>query len=143
MTDSHPTMNSYNLPNNFIFGIYIEDEMLNLLRLADADPLLTGFVYTDDKSKIRLPIFCENNQLVGFATPRQESDGVWRMGAIYIIPEFRNRGIAGKTIFSFMTGKKGRAFIEDENISSQKAYQKAGFRSIRVDLKNAGSWWEN
>lgn len=128
--------------NNFIFGIYNEDEMLTLLRIADADPHLAGFVYPDDKSKMRLPIF-ENSQLVGFATPRQESDGVWRMGAIYIIPEFRNRGIAGKTIFSFMTGKKGRAFIEDENLSSQKAYQKAGFSSTRVDLKNAGSWWEN
>lgn len=128
--------------NNFIFGMYNEDEMLNLLNLADADPLLAGFVYPNDKSKMRLPIF-EDNQLVGFATPRQENDGVWRMGAIYIIPEFRNRGIVGKIISSFMSGKKGRAFIEDENLSSQKAYQKAGFRSIRVDLKNAGSWWEN
>lgn len=107
-----------------------------------ADPLLAGFVFPDDNSKARQKIF-DAKKLVGFATPRKDHDGVWRMGAIYVAPEFRNRGLAQKTISEFMKGKKGRAFIEDDNLPCQRAYQASGFQVKRAETKTQGSWWEN
>jgi RimJ/RimL family protein N-acetyltransferase len=128
--------------NEFLFGFFEWSEMRALLEKAEADPLLSGFVYPADTSKARLPILNEK-KLIGFATPRQDEDGVWRMGAIWVLPEFRNRGVARKAIADFMEGKRGRAFIEDDNISSQKAYAAAGFRIIKESREDKWSWWEN
>lgn len=124
------------------FGSYDSSAMFLLLKEADQDPLLAGFVFPDDKSKKRLPIYFEN-RLVGFATPRTDKDGVWRMGAIYVKNEFRNKGLARSTIESFMKNKKGRAFIEFDNLASQKAYAAAGFKVVKSDQGNKGDWWEN
>lgn len=130
------------MADEFPYGIFDRNEMLELLNRADADPLLSGFVYPADDSRARLPIF-ENSRLVGFATPRQDKDDVWRMGAIWVMPELRGRGLAKNAIAMFMNGKRGRAFIEDDNLASQRAYQSAGFRIVRDDRLNKGSWWEN
>ena len=126
----------------FSFGEYDLSKMRELLLHADSDPLLTGYVYPDDVTKVRLPIY-EGENLRGFATPRQDKDGVWRMGAIYVLPEHRGRGLAGKAISSFMNERRGRAFIEDDNIASQRAHEAAGFKIVKADPKNHGSWWEN
>jgi RimJ/RimL family protein N-acetyltransferase len=128
--------------NDFLIENFDKEEMSALLKRADEDPLLEGFVYPSDDSRKRFPIFYES-VLVGFATPRQDKDSIWRMGAIYIAPEFRNRKIAQMAIAEFMSDKKGRAFIENDNIQSQRAYQAAGFRIVRKDAKNKGCWWEN
>lgn len=126
----------------FSFGKLDFSKMRELLLRADSDPLLAGYVYPDDESKARLPIYYGAN-LVGFATPRQDNDGVWRMGAIFVLPENRGRGLARNAIASFMICRRGRAFIEHDNIASQRAYEAAGFKVVKVDLKNKGSWWEN
>lgn len=63
------------------------------------------------------------------------------MGAIYVRPEFRGRGLATKAIKDFMLDRRGRAFIEHENIASQRAYEKAGF-SRQSPETDDGSWWE-
>ncbi|MEA9357004.1 GNAT family N-acetyltransferase [Bacteriovorax sp. PP10] len=127
---------------NYMFGNFEKEQMLEVLLKADADPLLAGFVYPHDETRKRLPIYNEN-KLIGFATPRQDKDEVWRMGAIYILPEFRNMGFAKKIIKSFMANRRGRAFIENDNIASQKAYSASSFNAVREDLANDGWWWEN
>jgi RimJ/RimL family protein N-acetyltransferase len=126
----------------FPFGQFDMLKMRELLLTAEADPLLAGYVYPDDETKARLPIY-NGEKLIGFATPRQDKDEVWRMGAIYILPEHRGHGLGRNAIASFMKGRRGRAFIEDDNIASQRAYEAAGFKVVKADPKNHGSWWEN
>lgn len=128
--------------NKFFYGTYDIEQMKILLLETDKSEELAGFVYPNDDSRLRLPIF-KNEKLVGFATPREDKDGVWRMGAIYITPDFRGQGLAAATIRSFMQSRKGRAFIENENIASQRAYKAAGFVLKKIDEKNEGAWWEN
>lgn len=127
---------------NFPFGSYDIEVMNLILKEADRDPLLAGFVFPDDSTKKRLPIFFED-RLVGFATPRTDKDGVWRMGAIYVNSEYRNKGLARAAIASFMKNRKGRAFIEFDNLASQKAYAAAGFKIVKSDYESKGNWWEN
>lgn len=70
-------------------------------------------------------------------------DIFWERRSIYLLPEFRGKGMAREAISAFMKGKRGRAFIEDENVASQRAYEAAGFILTRRDEKNRGAWWEN
>ncbi len=126
----------------FVFGEYDLSEMKKILLKADLDEMLSGFVNPNDLAIVRLPIL-KDKKLVGFSTPRQDHDGVWRMGALYVLPEYRGQGLARDAILKFMLGKKGRAFIEYANISSQKAYSAAGFKMTREDKIHGGHWWEN
>jgi RimJ/RimL family protein N-acetyltransferase len=125
---------------NFPYGNFDVEEMRSLLAEAEADPLLKGFVFPDEPERKRLPIFFEE-KLVGFATPRQDPDGVWRMGALFVKPEFRKRGLAKLAIRTFMTKRRGRSFIEEANLASRRAYKSAGFRAVRS--ATGGRWWEN
>jgi RimJ/RimL family protein N-acetyltransferase len=121
---------------------YDADKMQALLREANTDPAVKGFVYPDEPKRKRLPIYCES-QLVGFATPRQDPDQVWRMGAIYVTPAWRGRGLVAAAIAEFMRGKSGRAFIDTENVASQRAYSRAGFRLTKSVPDKGGAWWQN
>jgi RimJ/RimL family protein N-acetyltransferase len=99
-----------------------------LLYEADHDPNISGFVKPNEPLK-RISIKYDG-VVVGFSTPRQDNDEVWRMGAIYIKPDFRRKNLGSKAISCFMQNKKGRAYIEYKNIASQKAYLKAGFHNV-------------
>lgn len=64
---------------------------------------------------------------VGFAMPRQESNGRWRTGPIFVTPLYRGKGIAGNFIQQFFVGKKGLAYIEPMNVASISTFKAAGF----------------
>ena len=130
------------MSGKFPFGVYDSEAMYILLLAADRDPDIAGFVYPEDTTRHRLPIF-DSGKLVGFATPRQDTDEIWRMGAIYVVPEYRARGLARREISEFMRDKRGRAFIEDGNQRSQGAYAAAGFKKVLRDAAAGGCWWEN
>jgi|GEM_PF-206611 len=117
-------------------------KLKQLLMLADTDPGVAGFVNPENENLKRLPIWCEN-QIVGFATPREDKDGIWRMGAIYVHPDHRARGLARKAIADYITGTNARAFLEENNLATQKAFWAAGFRPYQYDRKSAGAWWSN
>ncbi len=117
-------------------------EIQALLIEADRSEELTGFVYPDDSSRKRIAIK-EEEAIVGFFTPRQDPDKVWRMGAIYITPDFRGKGLGSRAIQCFMADKDGRAFIEYSNFASKKAYEKAGFKKDKDVPENAGAWFIN
>jgi RimJ/RimL family protein N-acetyltransferase len=118
------------------------DDLEPLLKLAEVDPNLTGFVYPQDRVRRRVGLY-RDEALVGFFTPRQDPDEVWRMGAIFIVPEHRGLGLASLAIRSFMRGKLGRAFISDGNVASARAYAQAGFKMVERDEARGGSWWSN
>lgn len=75
-------------------------------------------------------VFLLGDQVVGFMTPREENrfnGNRWRTGAIFVDEEFRGKSIAPSAIKQFFKDKKGYAWISNNNISSQRAFQAAGF----------------
>ena len=114
-----------------------------LLNLADKDENISGYVYPNNHSILRIPIFNNEKQIVGFFTPREE-DGIWRAGAIFVLPQYRGHGFSTKALFNFFKDKKGKAFIDVNNTSSQKAFSKAGFIKGKFEDKGdySGNWFE-
>ena len=117
-------------------------EMMGLIDEAGRDPAVGALVDPENPRRERLPIYA-GKSLVGFATPRVDRDGIWRMGALWIRPDYRKRGLGRWVIREFMKGKRGRAFIDDANAASQAAFRSAGFRPSTADRERGGVWWQN
>ncbi len=125
----------------------------DLLALADDDPEIAGFVYAqeeendgteEEEDRQRAGIYL-GDDLVGFMTPREEPDGGWRVGAIYIRPENRGKGIAPSAIAKFFEDKDASPVpIGLTNSSSQSAFAKAGFVLLDPDevLTDEKDGWE-
>lgn len=125
---------------------YPDNISKDILLKADQDPEISGFVYPNDSSRERAGIYY-NNSLVGFFTPRQESNG-WRIGAIFILPNYRTlgKGLGSTAISKFFTGRKAAPVpISITNTASQKAFAKAGFVNSGEEIIDddgwVGNWW--
>ena len=95
---------------------------------GDNDREIAGYVYPNDPTRERAGIYVDG-ELVGFMTPRQVKDGRWRVGALYINPKKRGKGVAADAIKEFFKDKKASPVpIGVDNISSQKTFSKAGFQ---------------
>ena len=81
-----------------VLGDVIPAEML---LKGDKDPEISGFVYLKEKDRLRMGIYYRE-ELVGFATPREDHGG-WRIGAIYVDEDVRRNvsGIGGIAIDKF------------------------------------------
>ena len=105
----------------------------NLLDDADKHSEFTGgnYVKGEDKDRQRV-VALLGDEVVGFMTPRfQPESGFWRSGAIYIKPTHQNKGYASimlQRFFNDSTHLPARVWIANYNISSQKAFSKAGFK---------------
>lgn len=99
----------------------------DILLEANSDPILKGYITSPCK---RVGIYFEN-KIVGFFQPTQinyAGQSYWRTGNIYVLPEYRNKGLGGQAIIDFFSDKThGYAEIVFDNYSSIKAFQKAGF----------------
>lgn len=99
----------------------------DILDKANEDPILSGYI---NKTIQRVGIYFED-RIVGFYSPvEEEYKGklYWRTGNIYILPEYRNKGIASKTIMEFFSDKPfGMAHVAENNLSSLRAFEKNGF----------------
>ena len=115
-----------------------------LLLEANKDPMLRGYVHPNDhvRAQERVPIESAG-EVVGFFTPREDERGVHRMGAIYVTPAHRGKGLATEAIRGHMAGKRGKAFIEYENKASRRAFEAAGFRAKEEDRRRRGHWYTN
>lgn len=102
-----------------------------ILDQANEDPILSGYI---NKTIQRVGIYFED-RIVGFYSPvEEEYKGklYWRTGNIYILPEYRNKGLASKIILEFFSDKPfGMAHVAENNPASLKAFEKAGF--VRQD----------
>ena len=121
-------------------GVDIPDK---LLMKGDSDREISGFVYPDDASLPRGGIYWQGD-LVGFMTPREENGG-WRVGAIYIDSEVRERvkGIGSIAISKFFAGREAAdLLIGVDNISSQRAFSNAGFVDTGKKYVDDSDGWE-
>lgn len=97
-----------------------------LLDQANQHEQISGYVFPNE-DKFRVGIYYKN-EVVGFFTPRQEKNK-WRIGAIFVLPEYSGKNIASKAIIEFLKGKQAApVFIDVNNIASQKTFQKAGYK---------------
>lgn len=115
----------------------------DLLVKGDNDREISGFVYPDDSRRLRGGIYWKG-ELVGFMTPREEKGG-WRVGAIYIDSEARERvkGIGSIAISKFFEDREAaNLLIGVDNISSQRAFSNAGFEDTGKKYVDDSDGWE-
>jgi len=113
---------------------YKETIPLEILQQADNDPFLNDIIEVD-KNKTRVPIYY-GKVIAGFYTPRQteyKKRMYWRTGAIYILPQYRKKGLASKAVSEFFSDKEyGLAFIEPHNAASLATFEKCGFKRTEI-----------
>lgn len=110
-----------------------------ILEEARKDPYIGNYI-NKDRSR---PIFL-GEEPVGFIAPKISGDGVWRLKSTFVLPEYRGKGIARTIIKKFFKNRPGRAFIDKDNVASQRAFKAAGFLPYQKEERwGGGSWWAN
>lgn len=107
-----------------------DPQVAKLIEESDHDKWLEGAAKEKLEPKwdrTHYTTFWLDGQPVGFSMPRQESNGRWRTGPIFVAPLYRGKGIAGSFIKAFFVGKKGLAYIEPMNVASISTFKAAGF----------------
>ena len=134
------------LPSAFRQNVEVkfpDDIPVEFLEKGDADPEISGFVHPEEDRQ-RAGIYF-NDKLVGFMTPREEPDKGWRIGAIYINPDDRNKRIGSKAINKFFEKRDASSVpIGTDNVASQKAFANAGFALLDPNeiLTDEKDGWE-
>lgn len=100
---------------------------------AAKNPYLGDLVY--DRRTDKTIYFSDGAKAIGFAIPRQES-GYYRVGPIYVTPEYQGKGIAQTFVKEFFKSRQGRAYIEPENAASRKLFESVGFKATGRILKD-------
>lgn len=109
-------------------------EVEAVLDEAAKDPYLGDFIYKKKLSD--MVVFSFDGEVAGFAIPRKDSDGHFRTGPIFVKQGFRRKGIAKQFAKDYFEGKKGRAWIEESNLSSQHLYTSIGFQKTKKSMKD-------
>lgn len=116
-------------------GKAVNDNVLQLLiDESKKDPFLGDIASTKKTDSFK--VFYVGDEAVGFAIPRKDSDGRYRTGAIYVLPQYRNKGYASQFTKSYFKDKKGRAFIEPDNTGSANLFTSTGFKKSGKQLKD-------
>lgn len=87
------------------------------------------------RAAFREPLVCDG-QVVGFVTPHETSWG-WRLGPIFVLPEYRRRGLA-LAAYQRRAHLSMVAFVADDNPASAVLHRRAGFRLWR---RGNGGWF--
>lgn len=90
--------------------------------------------------RVGRPLMWEG-EVVGAWHPRLAGAGWFRVGPIWIHPDHRGRGIASRAIAEVTAGRRSRAWIEEDNEGSKRAFAAAGF--VRRYRSHPNTWvWE-
>ena len=84
---------------------------------------------------LRRPIR-HDGAVVGFCHPHDTASG-FRLGPIFVLPEYRGRGLTRYAYGLYAAGKHCVAYIHDGNVGSEKAHAAAGFVKKR---RGKGGW---
>lgn len=103
---------------------------LEILREANAAPETRGRARRD---AYREPITCDG-EVVGFYSPHETAWG-WRLGPVYVRPEYRRRGLA-LAAYNKFRDRAVVVFVADTNAASLAFVTRAGF--VRWKPGNGG-----
>jgi len=120
----------------FIKAPKVTPEVEALLAASTKDQFLGDIVR--HKKLNGLVVFLYDSEPVGFAIPRSESGGYYRTGPIFVLPQFRGKGISKRFVADFFKNKKGRAYIADSNKASQTVFTNAGFVKTEKSVDDDG-----
>lgn len=94
------------------------------------------FIHLRKKDEhLRTPIRADG-RIVGLCHPHQTPNG-FRLGPIFVLPEFRGRGLTAAAYAEHAAGKRCVAYVHHGNVGSEKAHIAAGFRRLR---QGRGGW---
>lgn len=96
---------------------------IEVVRAAMLEPALRGRVFLC--SKRREPLYADG-EVVGFVTPHQNARGLWRHGPIFVLPEYRRRGLV-RAYYDARPGRDCLAFIAWGNEASFAMHVASGF----------------
>lgn len=99
---------------------------LDVIRTANATWETRGRARAHDPR--HQPLLCESS-VAGFITPHETSWG-WRLGPIFVMPEFRRRGLV-LLAYEERRGLTMVAFVADDNEASTALHARAGFTRWR------------
>jgi hypothetical protein len=94
-----------------------------ILLAANRDHGTRGRVRISDTKK-RVAILCDE-EVVGFYTPHMAACGRMRIGPVFVLPEFRRRGLV-RAVYDSITGPM-MACVEDGNEASRILHEASGF----------------
>jgi len=104
-----------------------------IVREAKKDRLLGPRVYLNDRRRVAL--MCDG-AAVGFVTPHETASG-WRAGPIFVLPEFRGRGLV-EAFYAARADRTWVAFIPSEKKASLAMHTRAGF--VKWKSSHHGLW---
>jgi hypothetical protein len=96
----------------------------NILVAANQEPSIRGRVHPRNDRIVRVPISFEG-VVVGFYCPHRAACGLLRLGPIYVLPEFRGRGLV--TAIYRTIKEPMMAAILDSDVASMRAHERVGF----------------
>jgi len=117
------------------------EQLIKLVLESDEDEHLKGLIAKRGlQLEDRVPIL-KKGDVVGFYTPQHQVGAakLSRTGAIYITPDHRREGLAGKTLSDFSAKHPTFAFIDSTNEASRKMYEKVGFSQGK---HTKGDWYD-
>lgn len=106
-----------------------------LLVQANKEYWTRGVVHPN-KSKPRIAITCEG-AVVGFYTPHRAATGEMRIGPVWVMPEYRRRGLVS-AVYASIEGP-ALAWVENGNEACERMLMSCGFARHRK--YNAGWIW--
>lgn len=120
----------------------IPQDLISIVKEAMFDPECEG-------ACLKAPpvgIYFEN-KVVGFYSPRQEPNGKWRLGLLYISPKYRGRGLLFRTAKKFFEDREPALVpIRIGNKGSENLFRSLGFVPTGIKITDdtywVGQWWE-
>ena len=121
-------------------------QKLNLLKQADTkEPFLRGMVNWSAPLDSRRWLY-DDDTPAGFITLTKGANQSVRVGAVYVAPEHRGKGLASSELKKLAAKHRLEAFITAGNTSSQRLFENAGlYRGESFHSKQAGEghWYRN
>jgi ribosomal protein S18 acetylase RimI-like enzyme len=82
-------------------------------------------------------LILQDDEPVGFFTPKI-TNGYYRVLYLYVDPVFRGKGIGVDVVKHFTKDIKSKAWIDYQNIASQKTFERAGFKKTEKEVNKKG-----
>lgn len=103
-----------------------------IIRAANAEWETRG---NAKRNAVREPLLCDG-EIAGFITPHETAWG-WRLGPIFVLPEYRRRGLA-LAAYEARRHLTMVAFVADTNAASATLHERAGFTRWK---RGNGGWF--
>ncbi len=127
---------------SWLFRLLMMGEKLNLVKVFALS--IIDFFNTKNEKKISICLYIINNKILSYLVIQDVkyhmpwiSEQALEIGAVYTKPDFRGKGLYAYSLETLIKSEKGLYFmiVEEENISSIKGIERAGFKFYKKITK--------